>query len=338
MRGHLACGSVRSEMRRRTGRFGLLVLLVASSLLGSAGDGARPAASTPAGEIVFTRSATWYSEGHDLYVVRPDGSELRLLVRNGADAAGTRDGRLIAFVRERAIWVMNRNGSGQRAVTTPSRGVDDSGPAWAVGGQTIFFARWEDATETMALYRVQRDGTALRRLTSPEPTQYAHCHADPSPSRTGRVIAFADWISCQEGALVSLRAITNLGRPARLPFRIPDLEIVKDPTWAPNGRLLAYAAMAAGEETLNPAARATAIYVSAAVGSRPRRVGRTRYQDNSPAWSPDSRWIVFARTATARATVELDDIWLMRRDGTSPRRLTRGAPVDTSPAWLPAAR
>jgi hypothetical protein len=80
-----------------------------------AGGGAPP---VPTGEIVFTRTVKEHGRS-DLYVVAADGSHLRLLVRNGADAAVSPVGGRIAFVREDAIWTMRRDGTAQRQLTKP---------------------------------------------------------------------------------------------------------------------------------------------------------------------------------------------------------------------------
>lgn len=99
----------------------LVILTAAAGALAGAGNPGH-GVSLPAGEIMFSRSPDVYrNQRSDLYAARPDGSHLRLLVRNGAGAAASPDGGLIAFVRDGAIWVMTRDTSGQRAVTKPVR-------------------------------------------------------------------------------------------------------------------------------------------------------------------------------------------------------------------------
>ena len=327
-------------------RFALLVVVVGASVVVGAGAGSPSrGGSLPAGEIVFSRSPDFYGErASDLYAARPDGSHLRLLVRDGADAAGSPDGRLIAFVRGAAIWVMNRDTSRQRAVTKPfprpiPKGeyprVWDSGPAWSADARTIYFTRDVVETDTASLYRVGRDGTALRRLTFPEPTDDGHCHSNPSASPNGRLVAFEDSLACRHGTYSRIEAITTAGRPARLPFRFPRsyVSVVADPAWAPEGRLLAYVTMdlEEGTENLYPP---RAIWVSSSDGAAARRVVDMKsYSLGSPAWSPDSRWIVFER-----ARGDDYDIWLVRRDGGALQQVTKDGADDSDPAWLPPAR
>jgi Tol biopolymer transport system component len=298
-----------------------------------------------AGEIMFSRSPDFYSDRRtDLYVARPDGSHLRLLVRNGANPAASPDGRLIAFERNGAIWVMNRDTSGQRAVTSPFKrpipkgqypGASDYGPAWSADGHTIYFTRDAAKTDTASLYRVTRDGTALRRLTFPKPTYDGHCHDSPSASPEGRLVAFEDSPACRHGTYSRIEAITTAGRPARLPFRFPReyFSVVAEPAWAPNGRLLAYMTMEPDEGSEN-VYTPQAIWLSSSDGSAARRiVDMKSYSLGSPAWSPDSRWIVFDR-----AYYDNFDIWRVRHDGGAVQKVTKDKADDSNPAWLPAAR
>jgi Tol biopolymer transport system component len=76
-----------------------------------------------------------------------------------------------------------------------------------------------------------------------------------------------------------------------------------------------------------------AIWVSSSDGSAARRiVDMKSYSLGSPAWSPDSRWIVFDR-----AYSDNFDIWRVRPDGGAPQKVTKDKADDSNPAWLPAA-
>ena len=69
------------------------------------------------------------------------------------------------------------------------------------------------------------------------------------------------------------------------------------------------------------------------------RIGPVAVRDNSPAWSPDGRWVAFSSTRS-RDTLAETSLWIVEmRPGAQPRRLTKKAgSVDRDPAWTPDGR
>ncbi|HWN71546.1 MAG TPA: hypothetical protein VNM90_28105 [Haliangium sp.] len=58
-------------------------------------------------------------------------------------------------------------------------------------------------------------------------------------------------------------------------------------------------------------------------------------RDNSPVWSPDGRWVVFA-SSRAREDMLHTSLWIIAAElGAEPRRLTTGDAEDRDPVWLP---
>lgn len=58
-------------------------------------------------------------------------------------------------------------------------------------------------------------------------------------------------------------------------------------------------------------------------------------RDNSPALSPDGRWVVFA-SSRGREDMLQTSLWIIAAElGAEPRRLTSGTFEDRDPAWLP---
>ncbi len=292
----------------------LLAAVVLASAVGAyAGEGT---VVLPAGAIVFTRGDPHPS----LYAMAADGSHVRLLVKNAADAAVSTDGRQIAFVRDRAIWVMGRDGSGQRKLTSPGTSRDGA-PAWSADGGAVFFARSIPALdEISSIFSIRSNGTGLRRLTPKEMS----CVGAPAASPDGRLVAYTDDSPCDGHAGPDIFAVTTAGRPANLPFVFPETMISQNPAWAPDGRRLAYVAS-------DPERGGSAIYVSSSDRSPPQRVAPAEHAW-APAWSPDGRWITFATGGS------LNDIWLVRADGTRRQALTHSSADDGDPAWLPPPR
>jgi TolB protein len=139
---------------------------------------------SPAGEVVFdtdSGSAPWWRR---VYVVRPDGTGLRLLFGNETDhsPAWSPDGSKIAFIREadgqRRLFVMNADGSDVRRLTdhagddhlsTGSGGFSsaylDVSP-WSPDGEFIAFQRYHSPPAWGSIHIVRPDGTDLRWLTN----------------------------------------------------------------------------------------------------------------------------------------------------------------------------
>jgi serine/threonine-protein kinase len=104
-------------------------------------------------------------------------------------------------------------------------------------------------------------------------------------------------------------------------------------TWSPDGRELAHAIASPGETGQ--------LLVVGIDGGEPRRIPAPR-EANSPAWSPDGRWIAvasgnlpFAFGTAYFANVGTSSLWLVQTAGGPPLRLTSGTALDVSPQWAP---
>jgi uncharacterized repeat protein (TIGR01451 family) len=116
----------------------------------------------------------------DLWLVNSDGSSPRRLTfsRNNGAPAWSPDGTLIAFsgIAERSdlsyeIYVVRPDGSGERALTRDR--AFDVEPSWSPDGSTLAFASTRGAAgpetpvaESLELYAMDADGSAIRALTS----------------------------------------------------------------------------------------------------------------------------------------------------------------------------
>jgi Tol biopolymer transport system component len=95
-----------------------------------------------------------------------------------------------------------------------------------------------------------------------------------------------------------------------------------EPSFAPDGRRLAYAGRRAGNFD---------IYVTDVDGTDVRRLTTTGADERAPSFSPDGERLVFAR-------VEPGDLFIASADGSSARRVSRDGAEETEPAWSPDGR
>jgi Tol biopolymer transport system component len=85
-----------------------------------------PAWTPDARTLLFTRSNGYHLDG--VYSVSTTGRALRRLVAGGSEPSLSPDGRQLALVLDKHLWIAQRNGAGAHAVT--SGDVAEAGPDW----------------------------------------------------------------------------------------------------------------------------------------------------------------------------------------------------------------
>lgn len=273
---------------------------------------------------------------------------------SGGDATGAaqaqartpRANGLIAFRRffdtdhrSGALFVINPDGSGERQVTHPPSGAVDSQfgpPSFAPDGSKLVFTRSQRAGDS--LWSINADGTGEKRL-GPQP-RFAHPRGrqvnqqnfNGVYSPDGRRIAFgrADPPLRRNNLKVSLDTMAADGTHVRRLVNLGYHGDVGRIAWSPDGARIVYEAARLGRKP------AHALFVIAASGGRPQRIGPWRQAEfNTLDWSPDG-----ARLLISLLPPGSDfggDYYTIRPDGGGLRRLTRfGRKAPTGAArWSP---
>lgn len=186
----------------------------------------------------------------------------------------------------------------------------NSSPAWSPDSSKIMFM--SSMHGDPELFMIDSNGTNLRRIT------YS-AGVDTSPAwnpKTGQQVAFVS----DRGGLPNLYLMNADGSSVEK-LEVPDMGYVIDPSWAPNGQLLAFS-------WRRPSGNYD-IYVMDTATRRIVELTRDAARNERPSWAPDGRHIVFESTRTGTR-----QIWTMLADGTQARQLTLEG-HNESPNWSP---
>jgi Tol biopolymer transport system component len=277
--------------------------------------------SSGSGKIVFSAIPPRGGESH-LYVVDPDGSNVRQLTRTNGDGqpSWSPDGSAVAFRRwsnvgcERPhedcarIWIVGSDGTHAHPLTPRSQRSEE--PDWSPDGTRIAYVRWRDDRNPFAnatgIYVVRADGTGARPLTEGPGDA-----TNPVWSPDGRSIAF---LSDRDGNYDIYVMRADASRLRQL-THTPDPEFA--PAWSADGKHIAF------QDAQNE------LVVMDADGGGRHRVTGPLAGGGQPAWSPDGKLIAFLRIAPVR-----QELYVVGDDGSGLRSLAVGRVSDPSdPDW-----
>ncbi len=157
------------------------------------------------------------------------------------------------------------------------------------------------------------DGSHERHLTG-GPAD----HHYPSLSNDGHRLLFVG----NDGDRDEIYSL-DLSQASAAPRQITSPPLVAEsPTWAPNGRTIAFSAILLGRTSYQ-------IFTASSDGSRLVQLTHDQTAGSSqPVFSPDGRHIAYINGRAGD-----DRIWVMNADGSGQRALTAG-PLDAYPSWL----
>jgi tol-pal system beta propeller repeat protein TolB len=198
------------------------------------------------------------------------------------------------------ICLMNADGSAREQLTDFT--ATAFYPSLSPDGGTVFFS--SKRSGGFEIYSIGINGKGLQRLTREIGSLYA-----PELSPGGEWVLFTNngnglWLMKPDG-----------GNPHPLTTR-DDI----DPTWSPDGALIAFASSRSGNRQL---------FVMNADGSNVRQVTDLNNMGGRSTWSPDGSQLAFYRGPAGD-----HDIFLINIDGTGLERLTNGGD-NLGPSWSP---
>src|SRR5271155_537152 len=197
-----------------------------------------------------------------------------------------------------------------RLIAFPRYRGTNTSPAWSPDGSQIAFMSSQGGDPE--IYLADADGGHLHRIT------FA-VGVNTSPAwnpKTGKQIVF---VSDRGGDPVLYLANSDGTDVQKLDM--PDMGYVVDPSWSPNGQLLAFS-------WRRPSGNFD-IYIMDIVSRQLVELTRDQGRNERPSWAPDGRHIVFESTRTGTR-----HIWSMLADGSLPRELTFQG-QNESPNWSP---
>ena len=304
------------------------------------------------GGLGFTSTPSWspdgqqvaYSDGPDqlLYETGMDGKARRLSSAPGDRPAYSRDGRSIAFVRQRELWILDRSSSAERKVA--ENVMEGTRPLWSPNGREIFYISGNPATplerSILALAAAQPDRPARKVANINGVYQMAFSgdgshvallryQIDDSTAKSQR-LAFQVWTTdLNFSSLTRVTTMDNLSWNVLGLFPTGGFLVLS----ASNNSLLRVSDDGTSTQPISfeavvrmRRARVSAPKITLAQpGSRLPVKGLS-----SPRISPDGRKVAFSA---------LGDIWTAELDNpaSKPRRFNHPA-HDLHPSWFPDSR
>jgi len=195
-----------------------------------------------------------------------------------------------------------------RMIAFPHYHGTNSSPAWSPDGSQIAFM--SSLNGDPEIYASNADGTHMHRITFA-----AGVNTSPEWNpKTGQQIVFVSDRGGSPALYLSNADGTNVQK-----LDMPDMGYVIDPSWSPNGQLLAFS-------WRRPSGNYD-IYIMDIIGRQLVELTKDEARNERPSWAPDGRHIVFESTRTGTR-----QIWSMLADGSQPHQLTFEGQSE-SPNW-----
>jgi TolB protein len=195
-----------------------------------------------------------------------------------------------------------------RMVSFPRYRGTNSAPAWSADGSQVVFS--SSMGGNPELYSISAGGSGLKRLTFSN-------GASTSPAWNPKTNATIAFVSDRSG--VPKLYLMNADGTNAQNLDLPDKGYLIDPSWSPNGQLLAF--------SWRRPSNNYDIYVMDVATRQIIELTHDTGRNERPSWAPDGRHIVFESTRSGTR-----QIWTMLADGSQPHQLTNNG-HNESPNW-----
>lgn len=288
------------------------IALLRSRLLSAA------APTEPSGTIAFVRGSTLSAANRKIWLINPDGTNLRPLTDSG-DSAGedcpawSPDGKSIAFSVNKRIAVTDASGEEMNLLTEASMEAHD--PCWSPDGKDIAFYVNDRKLKSSQIYVMRADGSDVKQIT-----ELPGYNWSPSWSFDGKQIVF-------ESERDENREIYSMSPDGR---DIKNLTNHKSTDHSPAcSPINTQIALMSGQDFGN-----AEVCVMNNDGTQIRNLTNHPARDSEPVWSPDGKWLAFTRFDLKLENSPMD-IYVMTADGTQVTNVTRsaGSLHNWAPSW-----
>lgn len=222
------------------------------------------------------------------------------------------DGRLLAFVSKRSgqpqIWILPTTGGEAWQLTRVQGGVREM--AWSPDGRHLAFTAMLDDRGIEPERKEDKDEDLYRKFTKGVKVIEELYH---KLDGEGFVHERRPQV-----CVVEVRPGAEPRQLTRPPYRHQDL------AWSPDGRLLLFSSRRGPDYDREP--WETQVWRIPAGGGEPEPLTPKALAANSPAWSPDGRWIAFVAQKVDELGYDNPTVYVVPAEGGEPRAL--GATFD----------